>query len=521
MLDQVRNLFTLPFVSHLHIGDRRETLRENIILQPQSILRRIKADSELLLGQRIALVGETGGGKSTILKLLFRFYDANEGNIEIDGQDVKDMTLESLRGCIGVVPQDPSMFNGTIMDNVRYSRLDATDEEVINACKAAAVHEKISSFTKGYASKVGEGGVKLSGGELQRIAIARVILKDPQIVLLDEATSAVDSETEARIQGALEKLTKGRTTFTVAHRLSTVTNSDIIIVIKDGEIIEKGSPKALLEAKGKYHDLWLRQIGIVNTVEEEKVQDPNPDPDPEHNNDAKLEVKEEEKGAQSGETRRASGDSSTSGTNSLRATAPAFVPRTSPVPHYQRGTVAKGGQPSTSSHQDGPHSANVRVDVKKNEAIQTHKPFAITDGASDADYLTSTSADEARTEPGGTHSLDTIQRQRNNQSESNDSALKTSHANAPSKGLRQQPHRVSAPGNGPASVLRQTEGTHQQRRRRQRHAKNRERLANGSSPSALYPSTPLAPLHTPAEGSLPAVGVIGKGRGNVQFAPDA
>ena len=213
-------------------------------------------------GQKIALVGETGGGKSTILKLLFRFYDVQGGSVRVDGQDIRDLTLESLRECIGVVPQDPSLFNDTITNNVRYSKLDASDEEVVEACKAAAVHDKIMSLTKGYASKVGERGVKLSGGELQRVAIARAILKDPKIILLDEATSSVDTETEARIQEALRKLTQGRTTFIVAHRLSTVMDADIIVVIKDGKIMEQGSPKVLLKAKGRYYDLWSKQVGI-------------------------------------------------------------------------------------------------------------------------------------------------------------------------------------------------------------------------------------------------------------------
>ncbi|KAL8724853.1 MAG: hypothetical protein Q9181_006647, partial [Wetmoreana brouardii] len=219
-------------------------------------------------GQKIALVGETGGGKSTLLKLLFRFYDVTEGSVLIDGQDVREVTLESLRACVGVVPQDPSMFNTTVMDNVRYSKLDATDEEVMEACKAAAVHDKVLSFSDGYASKVGEKGVKLSGGELQRLAIARAILKDPDVILLDEATSSVDTETESRIQSALKNLTNGRTTFTVAHRLSTVVDADIVLVIKDGTIIEQGPPQTLLTAKGKFYDLWCKQVGIVNKVPE-------------------------------------------------------------------------------------------------------------------------------------------------------------------------------------------------------------------------------------------------------------
>lgn len=210
-------------------------------------------------GQTIALVGETGSGKSTILNLLFRFYDVREGSIKIDGQDLRDVTLESLRQSIGVVPQDPVLFNDTVMNNVRYSKLEATDEEVVEACKAAAVHDKVSTFTDGYSSIVGENGVKLSGGEKQRIAIARAILKDPKIILLDEATSSVDTQTEHHIQRALKELTKCRTTFVVAHRLSTVMEADVMLVIKDGAIAEQGFPKDLLEARGEFYDLWTLQ----------------------------------------------------------------------------------------------------------------------------------------------------------------------------------------------------------------------------------------------------------------------
>ena len=217
-------------------------------------------------GQKVALIGETGAGKSTILKLLFRFYDVTNGSVSIDGQDTRNVTLESLRDCIGVVPQDPSLFNDTVIANVRYAKLDATDEQVMDACKAAAIHDKILTFTDGYQTKVGEHGVKVSGGELQRIAIARAILKNPKIILLDEATSSVDSETEGKIQEGLQKLCQGRTTFVVAHRLSTIMDSDFIIVIKDGTILEEGTPSDLFRRKGKYYRLWTKQMGITDAT---------------------------------------------------------------------------------------------------------------------------------------------------------------------------------------------------------------------------------------------------------------
>ena len=211
-------------------------------------------------GQTVALVGETGGGKSTILKLLFRFYDVTGGQIMIDGQDIRDVTMESLRENIGVVPQDPSLFNQTIVENLRFAKLDATNEEIESACKAVALHEKIASFTKGYDTKVGERGVKMSGGELQRMAIARAMLKDPKILLLDEATSSVDSETESQIQASLKTLCAGRTTFVIAHRLSTIVDADLVVVINNGHIVEQGSHADLLKTEGQYHKLWARQL---------------------------------------------------------------------------------------------------------------------------------------------------------------------------------------------------------------------------------------------------------------------
>jgi len=223
----------------------------------KSVLKDISFTAEP--GKTIAIVGETGGGKSTMLKLLFRFYDVTSGSIRIDGQDLRSVTLSSLRDALGVVPQDPSMFNQTILENIRYARLDATDDEIHEACKAAAVHDKILSFPDGYKSKVGERGVKLSGGELQRIAIARVLVKNPRICLLDEATSAVDSSTEQQIQEAFKKLSAGRTMFVIAHRLSTISEADMILVIEKGEIVEHGTHDQLLLQGGKYLELWTKQ----------------------------------------------------------------------------------------------------------------------------------------------------------------------------------------------------------------------------------------------------------------------
>ncbi|KAF8865575.1 hypothetical protein BDZ45DRAFT_786840 [Acephala macrosclerotiorum] len=233
---------------------------------------------EVPAGKTVALVGETGGGKSTILKLIDRFYDVKSGSISIDGQDVRDVTIESLRAKIGVVPQDPMLFNDSIMNNIRYARMTATDNEVYEACRAAAVHEKIMSFPDGYNSKVGDRGVKLSGGEKQRVAIARAILKQPEIILLDEATSAVDTDTEQLIQEGFRTLCKDRTTFIVAHRLSTIMKADHILVVMNGEIIEKGTHDELLHAGGKYHDLWTKQIFVkpVSTTDRPRSRSSSP-----------------------------------------------------------------------------------------------------------------------------------------------------------------------------------------------------------------------------------------------------
>ncbi|KAM0187310.1 hypothetical protein ACHAPI_011223 [Fusarium lateritium] len=212
-------------------------------------------------GQTVALVGETGAGKSSIMKLLLRFYDINEGSITIDGHDIRDITLSSLRNALGVVPQDPLLFNASILENMRYARPSATDAEIHEACRAAAIHNKILSFVDGYNTEVGEQGVKLSGGEIQRLAIARVFLKNPPILILDEATSAIDTNTESSIQAALDELKRARSTFVIAHRLSTIVNADRILVIHDGQVVESGTHSELISIDGRYRALWNKQVG--------------------------------------------------------------------------------------------------------------------------------------------------------------------------------------------------------------------------------------------------------------------
>ncbi|SPO03993.1 related to vacuolar membrane protein HMT1 [Cephalotrichum gorgonifer] len=211
-------------------------------------------------GQSVAFVGATGAGKSTIIKLLARLYDVKSGSIRVDGQDIRDVDLSSLRDRIGIVPQAPVLFNDTILNNIRYARITASDEEVFDACRAAWIHDKILSFSDGYETRVGERGVKLSGGELQRVAIARAMLKSPDLVILDEATSSVDTDTEHKIQKSLAQLCDGRTTFVVAHRLSTIMNADRIIVIGDGTILESGDHETLIRSGGKYANLWSKQV---------------------------------------------------------------------------------------------------------------------------------------------------------------------------------------------------------------------------------------------------------------------
>ena len=210
-------------------------------------------------GQTVAIVGPSGSGKSTIGRLLFRFYDVTDGAVCIDGQDIRDITQESLHQAIGVVPQDTVLFNDTIFYNIAYGRENATRGDVIQAAKDAQIHDFIMSLPDAYDSLVGERGLKLSGGEKQRVGIARTLLKDPPILLLDEATSALDSETEHEIQDALERAGEGRTVMIIAHRLSTVSNADKIVVLENGLVVETGTHADLLKRKGRYSDLWSLQ----------------------------------------------------------------------------------------------------------------------------------------------------------------------------------------------------------------------------------------------------------------------
>lgn len=212
------------------------------------------------VGERIAIVGASGSGKSTLVSLIPRFYDVNEGSILIDGINIKDYKLESLRKNIGMVLQETILFSGSIRDNIRYGKLDATEEEIIAAAKAANAYDFIMSMPYGFDTMLGERGAKLSGGQKQRIAITRVFVKNPKILILDEATSALDSESENLIQEALENLMTGRTTIIIAHRLSTVINSDEIVVMNEGNIVERGTHKELLEFDGAYKRLYDAQF---------------------------------------------------------------------------------------------------------------------------------------------------------------------------------------------------------------------------------------------------------------------
>lgn len=214
-------------------------------------------------GQTVALVGPSGAGKTTLVNLLHRFYDPVSGWIEVDGRDIRKVQVESFYRQVGLVPQETVLFGGTIRENILYGKLDATQDELISAARSANAHDFIMSFPKGYDTFVGEKGINLSGGQRQRIAIARAILKDPKVLILDEATSSLDNESEQLIQEALDRLMKGRTTFVIAHRLTTIQNADLILVLDKGEIVEQGTHTELLDRKGLYHHLYTIKLAGI------------------------------------------------------------------------------------------------------------------------------------------------------------------------------------------------------------------------------------------------------------------
>ncbi len=261
---------------------------ENALVDPadaeEEVIRNVSFSADP--GDTVALVGPTGAGKSTLLKLLSRLYDVTDGAIRVDGHDVRDVTVSSLRSSIGYVSQDTTLFDGTIAENIRYGRFtgawtdagkrpadDTVRDRVREAAKAAEAHEFIDSLPNGYDTRIGERGVKLSGGQRQRVAIARVVLQDPAILILDEATSAVDTETEMLIQRSLDRLAADRTTFVIAHRLSTVTDADTTLVLEDGAVVERGTHDELIEADGLYAKLWGVQAGEIDELPEAFIEE--------------------------------------------------------------------------------------------------------------------------------------------------------------------------------------------------------------------------------------------------------
>jgi ATP-binding cassette subfamily B protein len=268
--DRVLNLLAVPI--QIKSGEKNHSIPRlkgevefehvNFSYMPnQPILR----DLNLVVpaGKTIAFVGSTGSGKSTLVKLLMRFYDPVNGKVKIDGHDIKDFDLNNLRQQVGYVGQDVFLFDGTIAQNIAYGTFNASEEAIISAAKLAEAHEFISRLPDGYQTQIGERGQRLSGGQRQRLSIARAILKNPPILILDEATSAVDNETEAAIQRSMDKIVIGRTTIVIAHRLSTVRNADKIYVLEHGKIIETGNHDQLVSAQGEYAGLWALQTGVI------------------------------------------------------------------------------------------------------------------------------------------------------------------------------------------------------------------------------------------------------------------
>ena len=259
LLEQPAEIIDIKDAEHLNVYNGKIEFK-NITFGYEKD-RVILNDFNLIVGagQNVAIVGASGSGKSTIGRLLFRFYDTDQGGLYIDGLNIKTVTQSSLHAAIGIVPQDTVLFNDTIYYNIAYGDSNASQEDVVNAAKAAEIHQFVSDLPDGYNTTVGERGLKLSGGEKQRVGIARTLLKNPPILLLDEATSSLDTETENSIQKSLNQLLEGRTVLTIAHRLSTIVNSDFIVVLDNGEIIEQGTHKELLALNGRYNRMWKHQ----------------------------------------------------------------------------------------------------------------------------------------------------------------------------------------------------------------------------------------------------------------------
>ncbi|MCO8246782.1 MULTISPECIES: ABC transporter ATP-binding protein [unclassified Haladaptatus] len=270
LMDEPSRIQEDPDAEDLAVGDG-EVVYDDVTFgyDDETIVEDISFEVEG--GDTLALVGPTGAGKSTVLKLLLRMYDVDEGAIRIDGTDIRDVSLPSIRRNIGYVSQNTFLFYGTVKENIEYGTFDASDEDIVEAAKAAEAHEFISGLPDGYDTKVGERGVKLSGGQRQRISIARAILKDPEILILDEATSDVDTETEMLIQRSLDKLTEDRTTFAIAHRLSTIKDADKIVVLEGGKIVERGRHDDLIGNDGLYAHLWGVQAGEIDELPQEFI----------------------------------------------------------------------------------------------------------------------------------------------------------------------------------------------------------------------------------------------------------